>query len=323
MTDDVDPSYRAVAADGRAERGGPGDRWRPARRSSRCSGSIRTTRATERGPGGDSGDDRGPAGGRAAQRRHAPSSCDRSARRTRRDRGDALALLRAHPLPAVLLAVPAHSGPGPAPLRQRRPPRPGGVRGAGRRADRRGRPLRAARPAGPGGRGGVRGGGRLPGPRASARCCWSTWPTRPGGTGIDPFVAEVLPANGAMLRVFADFGYQVAAPVRRRRGAPDLPDRPDRGDAGRCSAAGSTAPRPAPSPGCSPRGASPSTAPAPPARASARRCWGTCATAASPVRSCRCTRARRRSAGLPAYPSRRRRRCPGRPGGGGGRRRTR
>ena len=44
---------------------------------------------------------------------------------------------------------------------------------------------------------------------ASARCCWSTWPTRPGATASCTSSRRCSPPNGTMLRVFADFGYQV------------------------------------------------------------------------------------------------------------------
>ena len=125
-------------------------------------------------------------------------------------------------------------------------------------------------------------------------------------TGISRFVAEVLPTNGDDAAGLRRRRLPGAAAVRRRRGAPELPDRADRAVAARCSGAASTAPRPGRSPGCSPRAASPCTAPAPPATASARPSSATCATAGSPARSCPCTRARARVAGLPAVTGRRR-----------------
>ena len=159
----------------------------------------------------------------APLRRQRPSTCDRSSRTT----PTAIValhspVLRAHPVPALLLAVPADPGARPGPVRQRRPPRPGGVRRRSAATDHRGRPLRAARP------------GVAARPRSRS---WSRTPTR--AAGIGSVLLEHLAAggprrraspgssprccrqNGAMLRVFTDAGYQVAAQVRRRRGAPD------------------------------------------------------------------------------------------------------
>ena len=103
--------------------------------------------------------------------------------------------------------------------------------------------------------------------------------------GITRFVAEVLPENGGMLRVFTDVGYQVQRQYADGVVHLSFPIAPTeqslRGAVGTRAAHRGRAR----SPGCSPRAGSPSTAPAPPARGSARPCSATCATAASPGRS--------------------------------------
>ena len=73
--------------------------------------------------------------------------------------------------------------------------------------------------------------------------------------GITRFVAEVLPENGGMLRVFSDFGYQIQRAVRGRRRPPELPDRARPRSPARCRSRASSAPRRGRSPGCSPRAA--------------------------------------------------------------------
>ena len=122
-------------------------------------------------------------------------------------------------------------------------------------------------------------------------------------TGISRFVAEVLPANGGDAAGLRRLRLPGPAPVRRRRGAPELPDRPDRAVAGGAARPGAPHRGPVHRPAARParrrrlrrqrhragrrRGG---------ARAPARRRFHR-------ARSCRCTRARARSAGLPAYPS--------------------
>ena len=123
------------------------------------------------------------------------------------------------------------------PVRQRRPPRPGGVRRARSATDliAVGRYERLGAGA-PGRRGRVRGRGRPPGPGhrlGAAGAPGRRRPARPASPGSSPRCCR---QNRAMLRVFADAGYQVEPRVRRRRGAPDLPDRPDRAARWRCSA---------------------------------------------------------------------------------------
>ena len=95
---------------------------------------------------------------------------------------------------------------------------------AGDRIDR-GRPLRAARPAVARGRGGVRGGGRPPGPGHRLGAAGAPGRRRPRGRHRRGSSPRCCRRTATMLRVFADFGYQVQRAVRRRRGAPELPDR--------------------------------------------------------------------------------------------------
>ena len=59
--------------------------------------------------------------------------------------------------------------------------------------------------------------------RGIGRCCCEHW-AGGAGAGITRFVAEVLPGNLAMLRVFADAGLPGDVSVRRRRRARALPD---------------------------------------------------------------------------------------------------
>ena len=65
-----------------------------------------------------------------------------AAQRRRRDRGLPLPALRAHPLPALLRAVPAHLPARPGAVHRRRPPRAGGARRPARRRGHRRGPLR-------------------------------------------------------------------------------------------------------------------------------------------------------------------------------------
>ncbi len=126
--------------------------------------------------------------------------------------------------------------------------------------------------------------------------------------GITSFVAEVLPANGAMLRVFADFGYQVQRQFADGVVHLSFPIAPteqtlqvQRGREQRTEArsiARLLAPR-----GVAVYGASAT------GQGSAQRCSGTCGTSGSPGWSSRCTRARPRSPGCPRT---RRRSRPGR-----------
>ena len=82
-----------------------------------------------------------------------------------------------------------------------------------RRADRRARELRApARPGG--GRGRVRRRRRASRAAGSARACSSSSRRARRRAGIERFVAEVLPGNRAMLRVFADAGFELDARAR-------------------------------------------------------------------------------------------------------------
>ena len=94
--------------------------------------------------------------------------------------------LRAHPLLALLRALPAHLAARPRAVHRRRPPRPRGVRLPARRRDHRRRPLRGAAAAGRDGRvgrGGVRRRATPTRAAGSARSCSSTSPPPPGRTG--------------------------------------------------------------------------------------------------------------------------------------------
>ena len=91
--------------------------------------------------------------------------------------------------------------------------------------------------------------------------------------GITRFVAEVLPENGAMLRVFADAGYQVQRAYADGVVHLTFPIAPTERRA-RSRPRASAAPRPGPWRGCSSRGPSRSTGPPAPGPASAPRSSG-------------------------------------------------
>ena len=123
-----------------AERVEPGgDRWLDraiaatrARRASRCSASIRTTPVTDPRDGPER-----PTSARRRRRTGRPTSSSPTAARCTCGRSgpttptrwspSTRGLSHAHPLPALLLGLPAHPRARPAPVHQRRPPRPGRV----------------------------------------------------------------------------------------------------------------------------------------------------------------------------------------------------
>ena len=191
------------------------------------------------------------------------------------------------------------------------------------RADHRGRPVRAARPGRRRRRGGVRGRGRPPGPRHRLGAAGA--PRRRGPRGGHHPVRRRGAAGErrACCGSSADAGYQVQRQYADGVVHLSFPIAPTEQLAARCRGAASSAPRRGRSPGCSPRAASRSTAPAPPARASARPSWATCATAGSPAPIVPGPPAARdRVGGLPAYRSARRRPGRGRPGASSPCRRT-
>ena len=201
MTDGSTADVRAVAAGGRARSGRPRDHRHPQARCTRCTASTRTTRGTDRGTV--------PTGRRRALRRRRPSTSDRSTRPTP---------TRWSPCTAACPSAPGTC----ATSRPTRDP----ARDLERfvNVDHRDREALVAEYGGE-----LHRGGRYerlgPGAdeaevafvvedahqgRGLGSVLMEHLVARARQAGIARFVAEVLPANSRMMRVFTDAGYEVA-----------------------------------------------------------------------------------------------------------------